>query len=337
MRVLITGGAGFIGHHVVAHLLKNTDWNLTLLDRLDGYGNLMRLVEIADFHKHRHEGRVQFKFHDLRSEFGDQLSMQLGHFDVVLHLAAATHVDRSIDDPLSFVQDNVVGTCNLLNYVRKVGCGRMIYFSTDEVFGPAITGSHKEWDHYHSGNPYAATKAGAEELCLAFHNTYKVPVAIVHCMNVFGERQHPEKFIPGTIVRVARGQKVTIHADASRTRPGSRFYIHASDVAEALRFLIYYYFVPGDKFNIVGEREVNNLELAEMVAEYLGRPLIHELVDFHSSRPGHDLRYALDGSKMALLGWRPRFPFQERLCQVVDWTMAHPEWQLGLPLTAEVA
>jgi len=336
MKALITGGAGFIGHHVVDYLLKNTGWELTILDRLDGSGNQMRLMELDDWYYSWSKGRVKFCFHDLRAPFSDQVSAQIGEHEIVLHLAAATHVDHSIRDPLSFVMDNVVSTCNLLDHVRKVGCDKMIYFSTDEVFGPAIYGTaHAEWDRYRSGNPYAATKAGAEELCVAYQNTYRVPVIITHCMNVFGERQHPDKFIPGTIARVSRGEKVLIHSNAARTKAGSRFYIHAQSVAEALLFLLEQGFVPGDKYNIVGEREVDNLELATMIANYVGKKLIYEMVDFHSSRPGHDLRYALDGRKMAAMGWGPTAGLEERLQSVVTWTLNNPHWQLGLRSAAE--
>jgi dTDP-glucose 4,6-dehydratase len=329
-RVLLTGGAGFIGSHVVADLLANTDWELTLVDRLDCSGNLNRLVEIGAFEiLDRRRGRVRFVFHDLKAPINEQLTKQLGSFDYILHLAAGTHVDRSIDDPLSFVMDNVVATCNLLDYARKGGLkadGRLLYFSTDEVFGPAPPGVHyKEWDRYNSGNPYAASKAGAEELVLAFGNTYKLPVLITHTMNVIGTRQHPEKFLPGTIRKVRDGELVTIHSDKTRTKPGSRFYIDARHVADAVRFVLKHG-QPGDKYNIVGERETDNLQLAQMIAKYVGRPLRHELTDFHSSRPGHDLRYALDGSKLAAMGWVPPASLEDSVRHIVEWTLANPQW-----------
>ena len=324
-RVLITGGAGFIGHHLVDFLLRNTDWQLTLLDRLNHSGNLHRITDLHSYMSNKH--RVVFIYHDLRAEFSDMHTKQIGSHDYVLHLAAATHVDSSIADPLSFVIENVVGTCNLLNFVRRTGCEKMIYFSTDEVFGPCAPGAaFSEWDRYRSGNPYAATKAGAEELCLAFHNTYGVPVAITHCMNVFGERQHPEKFIPSTVHKVMNGEKVIIHANKTLTKAGSRFYIHAQSVAEAVHFLLTRRFVPGDKYNIVGDQEIDNLTLAKAIALYCGRSLIYEMVDFHSSRPGHDLRYALDGSKLAGMGWTPSATTAERLQDVVDWISANPFW-----------
>jgi len=337
-RVLVTGGAGFVGHHLVSYLLHQTDWNLVLLDRLDHSGNLNRLAEVLEEFKPHIAPRVKFFFHDLRAEFGSQVTAQLGAFDYIFHLAAATHVDRAIADPLPFVMDNVVGTCNLLTYARQVGCDKFFYFSTDEVFGPAAKvleldkerglptfEAYREWDRYRSGNPYAATKAGAEELCLAFHNTYGVPVVITHCMNVFGERQHPEKFIPHIIAAVSRGETLPIYATPDLRKSGSRFYIHAASVAEAVRFLVDRG-EPGDKYNIVGDREVDNLALAQLVAGMVGKELKYAMVDFHSSRPGHDLRYALDGSKMKALGWRPTRNFESRLLQVVRWTLANPRW-----------
>ena len=325
-KVLITGGAGFIGHHLVDYLLENTDWWLTLIDRLDGSGNLNRLMELPSMDWKRHKHRVRFVFHDLRAAINGQVAHKIGNTDYVLHLGAATHVDRSIDDPMSFVQDNVVATCNLLSFMRECNPKRFIYFGTDEVFGPAPEDvRYREDDRYRSGNPYAATKAGAEELCIAFENTYKLPISVIHCMNVFGERQHPEKFIPMVISKVLKGDKVYIHADATKTKPGSRFYIHASNVSNALVRLLDCA-KAGEKYNIVGEREVNNLELAQTIAKCVGKTLNYELVDFHSSRPGHDLRYALDGTKMAKLGWTPPETFEQGIERVVKWTLVHKEW-----------
>jgi len=327
MVVLITGGAGFIGHHLVEHILRNTDWEIVTLDRLDCSGNLGRLPEIRDWDKHR--SRVRFVWHDLKAPISHQIAHQIGPVNIILHLAAGTHVDRSIEDPTLFVMDNVLGTVNLLEYARRLPLQRFLYFSTDEVFGPAPEATaYKEWARYNSGNPYAATKAGAEELCVAYANTYRVPVLITHCMNVFGERQHPEKWIPKLIRAVRDGTTVKIHADPTKTKPGSRFYIHARNVAAAVLFVLEHG-EPGDKYNIVGEREVDNLELAELVAKHVGRKLSYELVDFHSSRPGHDLRYALDGSKLAAMGWKLPVAFEKSLERVVTWTLEHPRWLLS--------
>lgn len=327
MKFLITGGAGFVGHHVAEHILRNTAHAIVFLDRLDVSGNLNRIVGIDGWEQFRN--RCAWVYHDLRAPIGDWVANKLGHIDVILHFAAATHVDRSIEDPLGFVYDNVVGTANLLEYAR---CTRLmsppafVYLSTDEVFGPAVPGqAFAEDARYRSGNPYAASKAGAEELCVAYHNTYRLPVKIVHSMNVFGERQHPEKFIPGTIMRVLRGLNVIIHADATRTHPGSRFYIHARNLAAAILFILDHG-EPGEKFNVAGEREVDNLQLARMIAEIVGRKLHYTLVDFHSARPGHDLRYALDGTKLREMGWQSPVDFERSLEATVRWTLAHKEW-----------
>jgi dTDP-glucose 4,6-dehydratase len=254
---------------------------------------------------------------------------QIGDPSIILHLAAGSHVDRSIDYPMEFVMDNIVGTCNLLDYARlqlKDQLEFFLYFSTDEVFGPAPEGTHyKEWDRYNSGNPYSASKAGAEELCLAYANTYKMPISITHTMNVFGIRQHPEKYIPLCINKILKGEKIYIHANQDCTQAGKRYYISTSDVADAVLFLIERA-EKGEKYNIIGERELDNLQLAQMIADILGRPLVYELVDFHSARPGHDLRYALDGSKIAKMGWTPKRKVNESLKEVVEWTLQHPYW-----------
>lgn len=321
-RVLMTGAAGFIGHHVLQYLMTNyPSWEFVLIDRLDTSGNLNRLAEIG-----LPNPQVKVIYHDLRAPFNDQLLKQIGECDFILHLAAATHVDRSIDDPLGFVQNNVVATCNVLQLARRTGCDLFLNFGTDEVFGPAPAGHHyKEDDRYRSGNPYAATKAGAEELGVAFHNTYGVPVVTTHTMNVIGERQHPEKFLPMTVGKVLKGEMVLIHADAECRNPGSRFYIHAQDVASAVHKLIFQG-KPGEKYNIVGPSEVSNLQLARWVSRALGKDLSFKLVDFHSSRPGHDLRYALDGAKMRQLGWACERPIEDEIALVARWYRDHPNW-----------
>lgn len=318
MRVLLTGGAGFIGSHLVDRLVLEHD--VAIIDRLDTSGNLNRLKDYKGHH------RVRFFYHDLRAPISGFLAGQLGSWDYILHLGAGTHVDRSIENPMEFVQDNVVGTCNILDYARTSGCRKFLYFSTDEVFGPAPQGvKYKEWDRYRSGNPYAAAKAGGEELAIAFHNSYGLPVIVTHTMNVVGTRQHPEKFVPKVIRKVRDGETVTIHADKTRTVAGSRFYIGAGNVADAVMFLLDRG-EPGDKYNIVGEREIDNLSLARLISGYVGKPLQYELVDFHSSRPGHDLRYALDGEKLAKMGWKPPDTIEQTLKKTVEWYLRNPDW-----------
>lgn len=326
MRVLLTGGAGFIGHHMVEHMMKNTNWEFVLLDRLDLSGNLNRIADVLTGCDPSQRKRVKWVYHDFKAPLSESIARKIGDVELILHVGASTHVDRSIDEPLGFVYDNVVGTANILEYMRTyVPHAMMIYFSTDEVFGPALDGAFKEWDRYNSGNPYAATKAGGEELCLAYANTYSLYILVSHCMNVFGERQHAEKFIPLVMRKVLRNEVVKIHANKSKTKAGSRFYIHARNVADAITFIV----KNGqrrEKYNIVGSEEVDNLTLAQTIASIIGKPLRYELVDFHSSRPGHDLRYALDGSVLRELGWQPPVNFRVSLEKTVQWTLQHTEW-----------
>jgi dTDP-glucose 4,6-dehydratase len=339
--LLVTGGAGFIGHHVIDLFLRETDWNIISIDRLDYSGNLNRLDDVIRRHDPETRKRVKVVFGDLRAEVSSLQRNFLGDVNYILHMAASSHVDRSIEDPMSFVMDNVVGTVNILNYARTLpNLERFIYFSTDEVFGPAPgTITYKERDRYNSTNPYSASKAAGEEMCVSFENTYKLPIFITHTMNVFGQRQHPEKYVPMCIRKVRDGDTVTIHSDPSKTQPGSRFYIHASDVADAMKFLLHlspeqlvkvhepdFGGAKCPKFNVVGKEEINNLELAQYIAKAEGKELNYEMVDFHSSRPGHDLRYGLSGDYMRELGWEPKFTLRDRISEVVDWSLANPEW-----------
>lgn len=331
MRVLITGLCGFIGHHVADVLFDETDWQVVGMDRIDATSTPHRLRYLPGWVEKKAK-RTEFVWHDLRSPVNEMVARRVGEVDVILHLAASTHVDRSIDDPLLFIQDNVIGTYHALEFARRVQPKLFVNFSTDEVFGPAPVGTaYKEWDRYHAGNPYAATKAGAVELGGAYHNTYGVPVLTTFTMNVLGERQHAEKYVPKVIGHVLSGKAVPIHADKTRTRSGSRFYIHARNVGYALKFLVERALTDasliGDRVNIVGERETTNLELAQIIASIIGKPLNYELVDFHSSRPGHDLRYALDGSKLRdQLGFKYPWNLQDSLESIVGWYLANKDW-----------
>lgn len=327
MRVLLTGSAGFVGHYILEKIIKETDWDIVGLERLSYSGNLERISEIDT------QGRYISFHHDLKSPIGELLAKQLGNFDYIIHVAANSHVDRSIEDPLSFVMDNVVGTCNILDFARtqrnNLKC--FLYFSTDEVFGPAPNDvKYDEYDRYNSTNPYSATKAGGEELAVAYRNTYGIPVVVTHTMNVFGQRQHPEKFIPKCIRKILRDEWIEIHSDETRTIPGSRHYIHGEDVADGVLFILKNNLCesPGvcPKFNLVGPEEVNNLDLAQMIADIMNKELKYTLVDFHSSRPGHDLRYAISGERLAKIGWTPKESLRKRISEVVEWTLQNKKW-----------
>lgn len=326
MRVLLTGGAGFIGHHLLEHLWKNTDFEVVVLDRLDSAGNLNRITDIECYETHKK--RLKVVHHNLRAAINQSVARSIGKIDIVLHLAAASHVNRSIDDPMSFVEDNVMGTVNLLQYARNLdSLSTFVNFSTDEVFGPAPDGvAFKEDDRYNSGNPYAASKAAAEEFCVAFHNTYGLPVINTHTMNVFGERQDPEKFVPMTIRNVMQGRTVFIHSDHTCTRSSSRFYIHARNVAAAVLFILKNGSRAGQKYNIAGEMELTNLEVAQFIADVLGKKLDYVMVSpDKSDRPGVDMRYALDDSKMKGMGWKIPMPLKESLTSTILWTKNHAD------------
>lgn len=323
-NVLITGGCGFAGHHFVEHFLKNTDWGVYVFDKLTYAANGFDRVRDINAYDDK---RVKFFTVDITIAIPQGVFKEVLGTTHILHLAAETHVDNSIVEPIPFVLTNVLGTANMLQFARMLPLLKAFdYFSTDEVFGPAPDGhNYDEWSCYNSTNPYSATKAGGEELALAWANTYGVPVFITHTMNMFGERQHPEKFIPLCIRKILKGEKITIHSDSTKTKPGSRFYIHARNVAEASHYLLDKFTIR-DKYNIVGEKEVNNLQLAQFIGKVLGKDVKYELVDFHSSRPGHDLRYALDGSKMKRLGWIPPVAFKQSLARVVRWTVRNEKW-----------
>lgn len=327
-KILITGAAGFIGHHVVEHFLKeDPEVQIFILDRLDDSGNPNRITDIERWDEFK--PRVHFVWWDLKARLNEIVEAQLGtDFEYIFHLAAGSHVDRSIADPLSFVMDNCVGTANILDFARRCPQLKAFFnFSTDEVFGPAPLGYfHKETDPYHPSNPYSASKAGAASLGYAFFKTYGLPVITTYTMNVFGERQHPEKLIPMVIRSVLSGTPAIIHGAPGNI--GSRVWIHARNVAAALLFLTQKG-VPGEAYNVIGFDEIDNLTMAEKIAAVIGKPLQYELVDFHKTRPGHDRRYALDGAKLRDLGFVPPVDFESSLRRTVEWEIDHPEW-LGI-------
>ena len=317
MRILITGGCGFIGHHFVEHIIKNTNWEIVVWDKLTyAASGFDRLRDISVFDNKR----IKIFTVDFSKPISEGVAAETGNLDYIVHMGAETHVDNSIEDPISFIKSNVLGTAYMLEFAKEhKELRRFLYFGTDEVFGPAPEGVwYKEWDRYNSGNPYAATKAGGEELCLAYANTYSLPISITHTMNAFGERQNGEKFIPLIIRNILQGKTVTVHADKKLTKAGSRHYIHCRNIAASIEFLLDKA-KTGEKYNVVGEKEIDNLEMVKFIGRVLGKEPKYQLVDFHSSRPGHDLRYALDGTKMKELGWELPLDFEASLEKTILW------------------
>jgi dTDP-glucose 4,6-dehydratase len=326
-KIIITGGCGFIGHHFVEHVYKNTDWKIIVIDKLS-YAS-------SGFERMRDTGtlndkRIKVFTSDLILPLSEGLIKEIGtDIDYIVHMAAETHVDNSITDPKLFINNNIQSTVNLLEYARNYlhNLKTFFYFSTDEVFGPALGNTlYKEWDRHKPTNPYSASKSAAEQICIAYENTYKIPLMIVNVMNAFGERQHVEKFIPLCIKKILNNEKIFIHSYPDKKTSGTRFYIHARNIAEAVLFLIKNGTI-GEKYNISGEREVSNLEIAQLISKFMNKnDFEYEMVDFHSSRPGHDLRYGLDGTKLFNMGFKLPLNFEESLKKTVEWTLQNQKW-----------
>jgi dTDP-glucose 4,6-dehydratase len=323
--ILITGGCGFIGHHFVEHVYINTDWNIIIIDKLSYASN--------GFERLRDTGclnadRVKVFTNDLINPIPEGIQKEIGkNVNYIVHMAAETHVDNSIKDPKLFLDNNINSTLNLLEYSRTLpNLEIFFYFSTDEVFGPALNDTlFKEWDRHKPTNPYSASKSAAEQICVAYENTYKVPLMIVNVMNAFGERQHVEKFIPLCIKKIMNNETIEIHSYPDKKRSGTRFYIHGRNIAAVVLFLINKGSI-GEKYNIAGEKEVSNLEMAQMIAGYMNKELKYKMVDFHSDRPGHDLRYGLDGTKLFNMGFSLPLNFEESLRKTVEWTLKNKKW-----------
>jgi len=325
MKILVTGGCGFIGHHFVEHVLKNTDYQIYIFDKLTYAAS--GLDRIRDFLYVHDDKRISFFSVDLTRPISEGIVKECSDVDYIFHLAAETHVDNSITNPLLFVYSNAVGTTNILDFARKCDNLKAFHYgSTDEVFGPAPEGnSYKEWDRYNSSNPYSAAKASGEEIVLSYMNTYKLPGYITHLVNCIGERQNVEKFVPLCIRKILAGETIDIHGTPDGKKSGSRFYIHARNASDAILWLSQK-FEQREKYNITSEKEITNLELAQMIAGFMGKELKYRIVNFHQSRPGHDLRYALDGSKLASMGYKIPLTIEDSLRKTVEWTLNNRKW-----------
>lgn len=333
MKVLITGSAGFVGSHLVDHLIEHTDWMIIGLDSFTHRGDSLRVNVNAE--------RYKIYTADLSTPISLRLADQIGYVDHIVNLASESHVERSIHHPVPFVQNNVNLALHMLEFARLVRPSKFIQVSTDEVYGPAPEGvDHQEWSPILPSNPYSASKASQEAIAMSYWRTYGVPLILTNTMNMFGERQDKEKYIPMLISKIFRGDTVTIHGTpgfhATPSYIGKRHYLHARNFSDAILFLLknkypqFYYDSLGtlfpDRYNIVGDIELDNLELARLVSDILNMPLHFDLMDFHKARPGHDRRYSLDGSKLQSFGWKQPKNFHESLRQTIEWTLKHPEW-----------
>ncbi len=283
-KVLLTGGAGFIGHHTIEGILKKfpEDTEVIVLDRLSYAGDLNRITDMEQFSQWRKEDKIKFVYHDIRAPILGGVRACIGEkVDYIINMAAETFVDRAIADPEPFVQSNVIGTFNMLEFARGLKKGSLKAFfqiSTDEVYGPAPVGVYyKEWDRLKPSNPYSATKAAADCLAYSYYNTYRLPVIITRTMNNFGERQHPEKLIGSVLKSLIADKEVIVHG-ASPAEVGIRSWLHARNHADALIFLLKKG-IPGDIYNITGE-EFNNMDVIEKIVSFATLPARYKFVDF---------------------------------------------------------
>jgi dTDP-glucose 4,6-dehydratase len=333
MKVLVTGGAGFIGSAVVRHLIRDTDWTVANVDKLTYAGNLESLAEARDSNRQTH-----FKV-DIRDRPAIADILRGFQPDAVLHLAAESHVDRSIDGAAPFIETNVGGTYALLEaalaYWRSLDADartrfRFQHISTDEVFGSlGPTGKFSETTPYQPNSPYAASKAASDHLVRAWHHTHGLPTLATNCSNNYGPYHFPEKLIPLTIIRALRGESLPVYGKGENVRD----WLHVEDHAEALS-LVLRKGRPGETYNVGGDSERRNIDvvraicaaLDELLPNSVNRP--HEkLIRFVTDRPGHDQRYAIDASKIrSELGWRPRYNFDDGLRQTVRWYLDNRGW-----------
>jgi len=337
MKILITGGLGFVGSHCVEGVIKHTDWDIVILDALTYAGNINRLADIDIWQGNHYEKlfnsdqafRIKIVWHDLRAEISETTHKLIGDIDYVWHLAAESHVENSLKDPIPFAY-NVISTTNLLWYLKnkQPSLKKYIGFNTDEVFGPAPDGVfYKETDKFYPSNPYSASKGGQWCMEYSFYRSHRMPIVQVHSMNIFGERQHPEKFIPMVVKRLLSGEKITIHGIKGESI-SSRCWIHAREVCNGLIFLMGKGKI-GETYNIIGE-ERSVLELANTASMAIKARDLHDdeidWVDYHKNRPGHDLRYALSGEKIKELGWSPSNTLDQSFSKMVKWMADNPKW-----------
>ncbi|MCB7480637.1 dTDP-glucose 4,6-dehydratase [Christiangramia sediminis] len=327
--ILVTGGAGFIGSHLVRHFVKKyPDYKIYNLDSLTYAGNLENLKDIEEL------SNYEFIKADITDE---TMIAELFHkyqFDKVIHLAAESHVDRSISNPLAFVKTNIIGTLNLLNAFKSIWKdnfeGKLFYHvSTDEVYGSlGETGLFKETTSYSPNSPYSASKAGSDHFVRAYGETYGIPYVVSNCSNNYGPFQFPEKLIPLMINNIIEQKELPVYGDGKYTRD----WLYVEDHVEAID-LIFHKARKGETYNIGGLNEWKNIEVISLLCEILDDKLDREkgssekLIYFIKDRPGHDRRYAIDSTKIAKeLGWKPSINFREGLIKTIEWYLKNPEW-----------
>lgn len=333
-RVLLTGIAGSIGIHVFAHICHNTDWEVVGIGSFRHKGLVDRIVEITGDHPEWLK-RLKMVTHDLSAPISPLTREKIGKIDYIINLASLSDVEASINEAPSFITNNVALMVNMLEYAREIKPEVFIQFSTDEVYGATQTkqDAYKEWSPLVPSNPYAASKACQEVISIAYWRTYNVPIVITNTMNNFGEMQQPFKYPVMIQKAIAEGREITIHGNENGDI-GSRSYIHSRNAADALLFILkqpVYMHKAGqadrpDRYNIAGDKQLDNLELAQLIAKLMGKELKYKLTNFHQSRPGHDPHYGLDNTKLKEMGWESPVSFEDSLKNTIDWQTSHQEW-----------
>lgn len=323
--VLITGSCGFIASHCVNYFLTQTNWSLIGLEGLSYAAMPSRLTNLPCWQKEKY--RYKSVYWDLRSPIPDGM---IPPVDYVLALASNSHVDRSLETPREFVLENVKIALSVLDWCRVTNPQKILWASTDEVFGPPMEGyAFEEGDPHNPSNPYAASKSAQESICSAYFRSYQLPIIVSNTMNCIGPGQHPEKLVAKTIKCLVEDKPITVHGelqpDGSFVDSGSRVYLHAYNFASAAHFIFEHVPQPiypetkvMPRFNIAGDQELSNLQVVQKIAGMLKLKPKIEWVEFHKTRPGHDRRYALNGSKLRKLGWSPPLTIDESFLQTVE-------------------
>ena len=313
MNILVCGGAGFIGSSFIRNFLShNHNSKLTNLDILTIGSNLKNLQEVEN------NQNYDFIKEDIRNE--SKIDAFVKDYDVVVNFAAESHVDRSIANPKPFIETNILGTYSILEAIRKYD-KKFIHVSTDEIYGDAHgQGSFTEDSQINPSNPYAATKAAADNLVASYYRTYGINCITTRCTNNFGPFQFPEKLIPKTIIRTMKNLKVPLYGDGSQIRS----WIFVNDHVQAIETLITKG-KPGNVYNITAYEEITNKTIVEKILDILGKS--HDSIEYVGDRPGHDKRYSIDCSKIeSQTGWKPKFGFDEALKQTVEWYLKNQSW-----------
>jgi dTDP-glucose 4,6-dehydratase len=316
-KILVTGCLGFIGSHFVKYILKETDWEIVGFNRHSDQRNLWRLNGIVET-----EDRFHLIYGDLSKN--SNVSGILEDVDYCVNFAAKTFVDHAIRDAFPFVESNILGTVNLLEEAKrnKPTLKRYLQVSTDEVYGAILKGSYVETSCLNPTNPYAAAKASADMMCVAYYHTYGTPILITRTENNFGEFQHPQKALPKFVKYAMEGRKLPVYGDGEH----SRMWLYVEEHCSAIKHLLLKGEV-GQIYHVAGEQELTNNQLAKIVLETLGKDTdLIEHIDDHNARPGHDRRYALDTKKIRATGWKPKYKLNDKLQDVIRWYATNDWW-----------